>query len=234
MRFQRAIRFIATAGLLAASLAAPAAVQAHGHVEVGEYSLTIGWADEPTFVGQPNAVELTIEDHETGEPIEDLADGALSVVVTTADQETSALALEGAFGQPGVYVAQLLPTTPGEYTFHFTGSIADQAVDVEMTSGEETFSSVRASSEVEFPVQVPTLAEVADRFDRLDGRIEELRAAVPDAGAIDAANANAAAALDAANRATTMGLLVGGAGLIVAVIALAIAWRASRKGASAA
>jgi hypothetical protein len=234
MRPHSSLRVLTSTGLLVASLAVPAVAEAHGHIEVGEYGLTIGWANEPTFVGQPNAVELSIEHHETGEPIDDVAAGDLTVVVSTSDQATAALPLEPAFGQPGVYVADLLPTAPGEYTFHFAGSIGEQAVDVEMTSGDDTFSPVRASTDVEFPVQVPTLAEVADRLGRIDGRITELQSAALDPQALADLEAAVSEARSAADRASTFGLLVGGAGLVVAIIALVVAWRATRRGAGAA
>jgi hypothetical protein len=230
----RAIRWIRAVVALVAVIAcfavAPAA-SAHGHVEVGEYGLTIGWANEPTFVDQPNGVELSIEHHETGEPIGDLVAVDLTVVVSTADLSTQALPLEPAFGQPGVYVADLLPTSPGDYTFHLVGSIGDQAVDVEMTSGEDTFSPVRASSEVEFPVKVPTLAEVAERLGRIDGRIEALQASAIDPQTLANLQTDINTARNAADSAATTGLFVGGAGLVVAVIALFVAWRGGRKGA---
>ena len=175
-------------------------------------------------MGEPNGVELTIEHHDTGEPYEDLGAGDMTVVVSTAGAETEALALEPAFGQPGVYTADLLPTAPGEYTFHFVGNIGDTPVDVEMTSGDDTFSGVLSPADVEFPVKVPTMAEVATRLDRIDGRIEDL----PDQAALDAANARADAAVASANQAMTMGLLVGGAGLVVALVALVVGWRAGR------
>jgi hypothetical protein len=167
----------------------------------------------------PNGVEVTIEDHD-GQPVTDLRAGDITVVVSVADQSTAALLLEPAFevdvfGTPGQYVADLLPTVPGDYTFQFAGSLHDETVDVTVISGEDTFSPVQSSTEVEFPVKVPTLAEVAERLDRIDGRIED----------------TATSALDTANGAVMVGALVGGAGLMVAVIALFVAWRAGRKGA---
>ena len=158
------------------------------------------------------------------------------MIVSTAGESTAALPLEpafvvGVFGTPGQYVADLLPTVPGDYTFQFAGSLHDETVDVTVTSGEDTFSPVNASSDIEFPVKVPTLADVATRLDRIDGRIEEVQAG---AGLAATANANATSALDAANRAVTVGALIGGAGLVTAVIALFVAWRTSRRGAGSA
>jgi hypothetical protein len=231
MRATRFVRAVTSLALLAGSLVAAPAASAHTHIHVGEYELSIGWANEPTFVGVPNGVEVTILDHE-GEPVTDLGAGDITVVVSTADQSTAPLPLEPAFavdvfGTPGQYVADLLPTVPGDYTFQFAGSLHDETVDLTFTSGEDTFSPVQSSTDVEFPVKVPTLAEVAKKLDRIDGRIVELQTG---AGLADTANANATSALDAANRAVMVGALVGGAGLVVAVIALFVAWRAGRKG----
>jgi len=235
MRATRFIRAVTPLALLAGSLVAAPAASAHTHIHVGEYELSIGWANEPTYVGVPNGVEITVSDHD-GQPVTDLGAGDISVVVSTADQSTAALPLEpafvvDAFGTPGQYVADLLPTVPGDYTFQLSGSLHDESVDVTVTSGDDTFSPVQSSSEVEFPVKVPTLAEVAERLDRIDGRVEGLQG---DAGLAAGANATAASAFDAANRAVIVGALVGGAGLVVAVIALFVAWRASRKGAGSA
>jgi hypothetical protein len=235
MRVTQFIRAVTPLALLAGSLVAVPAASAHTHVQVGGYELSIGWANEPTYVGVPNGVEITVTDPD-GQPVTDLGAGDITVIVSTADQATEALPLEpafvvDAFGTPGQYVTDLLPTVPGDYTFQFAGSLHEETVDVTVTSGEDTFSPVQSSTEVEFPVKVPTLAEVAERLDRDNGRIEDLQSG---AGLAETANANATSALDAANRAVMVGALVGGAGLVVAMIALFMAWRASRKGAGSA
>ena len=235
MRATRFIRAVTPLALVAGSLVAAPATSAHTHVHVGEYELSIGWANEPTYVGVPNGVEVTVSDPD-GEPVTDLGAGDITVVVSTADQSTEVLPLEpafvlDAFGTPGQYLADLLPTVPGDYTFQFAGSLREETVDVTVTSGEDTFSPVQSSTGVEFPVKVPTLAEVAKRLDRDNVRIEELQAG---AGQAQVANANATNALDVASKALMVGALVGGAGLVVAVIALFVAWRAGRKGAGSA
>lgn len=229
---------LAAVGLVA-SLAIAPAVAAHSDIEVGEYHLTVGWLNEPAYAGQPNGIELFITDHDD-KPVTDLTADALTVTVSTAGQDSEALPLEPAFdvaegfGTPGQYTADLLPTTPGEYTFHFVGSIHDTAVDISVASGEETFSAVQTSSEVEFPVKVPTLADVATRLDRIDARIQEVQAGIPDAAEIASLRAAATEARAAADAAGRNGLLVGGAGLVVAAIALAFAVRAGRRGAGTA
>ncbi|HUG30997.1 MAG TPA: hypothetical protein VMQ65_10850 [Candidatus Limnocylindria bacterium] len=235
----RGLRFAGlTSASLLLSLALAPAASAHEHVRVGEYEVSIGWMNEPTFVGQPNGVEITITDHD-GEPVTDLPAGAVMVVVSTAGQRTQSMALvpgynvASGFGTPGQYHAELVPTTPGEYTFRFSGVIHEVPVDVTVISGEDTFSSVRSSSDIEFPVKVPTLAEVATRLDRIDGRIEALQSNAPGADAMaaaQAANEAARSASAAADRALLVGAVLGGAGLVLAIGALAMVMRGGRRG----
>ncbi len=239
MQVPRRLRAIVVVALMSIPLALAPAASAHTHVEVGAYSLSIGWLNEPTFVGQPNGVEVTIE--EDGVPVTDLAARALSVVVSTAETETAPLPLdpgfsvEGGFGTLGQYAAELMPTTPGEYTFHFTGSIRDEPVDITVTSGEDTFSPVNSTTDIEFPVKVPTLADVATRLDRIDGRIQAAQSDAPAAlVAAQAATDAARAATESANRALLVGSLVGGAGVVLALAALIVAMRAGRRGAGTA
>lgn len=236
MRPVVAIRTITVIALLALPLATAPVATGHDHTAVGEYQLTIGWHVEPTLVSQLNAVEVTIVDQHD-QPVNDLAPGDLKVAVSTADQMTDELPLEPAFdledgvGTPGQYVADILPTTTGSYTFHVTGSIHAQAVDLTLESGPETFEPVTSSSDIEFPVKVPTLADVATRLDRIDGRIEGLQAATVNAQQLADLQEGITEANTAAARATTTGLLVGGAGLLVGLVAVVIALRASRRSA---
>jgi hypothetical protein len=225
MRLTHPLRFAFVGAIAASSLAFAPAVLAHEHVHIGDYEAAVGWLNEPTFVGQPNGIEITITDHD-GKPVVDLAEGAIKVVVSTAGVDSEALSLspgfsiaEG-FGTPGQYEVELVPTAPGEYTFHFTGSIHDQAVDVSLTSGEETFSEVRTSSDLEFPVKNPTLADVATRLDRIDGRIEQLQADALDPQQLAdlQTEINAARnAADDANRNALLGWLAGAIGIGLAI-----------------
>ena len=219
------------AGLLLLSLAPLAA--AHGHASAGGFNFVIGWSDEPALVGQPNGVQLFVYDADD-KPITDIPADAISVVVSTAGQDSAAMALspafdvEEGFGTPGEYSTDIIPTAPGDYTFHFTGTIHGKAVDVSMSSGDDTFDGVVAPGDLEFPEKQPTLTEVGTRLDRIDGRIETLQSAVPAAGAITGAESAASAAQGTADRALLMAALLGGAGLVIAVIALSLVLRARR------
>jgi hypothetical protein len=229
----------ATVAVLLLSLFSAPIVAAHGHTTAAGFKFVIGWANEPTLVGQPNAVALFVYD-QADKPITDVPADAISVVVSTAGQDSGALSLapafdvEEGFGTPGEYSSDLIPTAPGDYTFHFTGTIHDKAIDVSMASGAETFDGVVAPADLEFPVKQPTLTEVGTRLDRIDGRIDALQSTAPATGAVADAQATAAAASTGADRALLIGSLLGGAGLVVAAIALWLALRSRRPGAGSA
>ena len=241
------LRCMPLAGLTAASLlislALAPAVAAHTGVEIGDYLVEVGWRNEPAFVGQPNAVQVTVRNHHDEQPIVDLGADDLSVVVSTADADSPSLPLVPAFdaqagdGPLGEYAAAILPTAPGDYTFHITGSIHETAVDLTLTSGGETFDPVMGSSDLEFPAKLPNLTEVATRLDRIDARIVALQSSDPGSAALAAAQEASDAARTAAasaDRALLVGTLLGGAGLLLAVAALALEMRAGRRGAGTA
>jgi hypothetical protein len=225
---------------LLVSLALAPAASAHTGIQVGEFLLEVGWRDEPALVGQPNAVQVTIVNHDTEKPVADLAADALTASVATAGVTSLSFPLEAAFdaeegeGPLGEYDAAVVPTAPGEYTFLIAGSIHGTKVDLAITSGPETFDPVLGSNDLEFPAKLPNLTEVGTRLDRLDARIAALQSADPGTGAIDAANAATAAAQTAsaaADRALLVGAILGGGGLLVALGALVVAMRAGRRGA---
>ena len=229
-------------GLLGAALtwlAVASGAAAHEGVEVGDFVLTIGWREEPALVGQPNAVQVLVTNHDTGAPVNTGVD--LSAVVSSAGQSSPALALTPQFvvgesGTPGDYGADLIPTSPGDYTFHITGTVRDTEVDVEMTSGEETFSPVIGASDLEFPVKLPSTGEIVTRLDRIDGRIAALQSGDPGQGpgvgeAVAAANAAtdaARSATTAANQALLVGAGLGVAGVLIGLLGVALALRAGR------
>jgi hypothetical protein len=217
----------AATGTLLLSLISAPIVAAHGHTAAGGFNFVIGWGGEPALVGQPNSVQLFVYDQDE-KAITDIPADAISVVVSTAGQDSSSLSLspafdvEEGFGTPGEYSAEIIPTAPGDYTFHFTGTIHDKAVDVSMASGAETFDEVVAPADLEFPVKQPTLTEVGTRLDRIDGRIEALLSTAPAPGAVADAQASAVAASASADRALLIGGILGGAGLVLAVVAIAM------------
>jgi hypothetical protein len=221
---------LATGGTWAALAAGSAS--AHVVEHAGPYTLEIGWQHEPTFVGEANGVQLIVHDR-ADKPVTDLKEDDVKVVVSTAGQQTGELTFEPGFdaeemeGPLGEYDAAILPTAPGEYTFHLTGAIHGQKVDITVTSGDETFDSVKGTADIEFPAKLPTVPEIVTRLDRIDARL-----AAPPSGptqaAVDAAQASAADARSAADRALLVGGGLGALGLVVGLLGVGLAFRASR------
>jgi hypothetical protein len=195
---------------------------AHGEAGEGDLVLTIGFADEPAFAGLPNAAQLHVE-HD-GEPVTDLKAGDVTVEVSFGDESLEMdmepwFFFEGGelvFGEPGEYRADFVPSQPGKYTFHFTGTIDGEEVDEEMTSGPDTFSVVEDVAAASFPeVAAPSNEELATRVDEESARAAE---------GVAAAEAAAASAEDAASSARTVamiGVVLGAIGIIAAIAALA-------------
>jgi len=206
--------------------------EAHVVQQVGQYSVAMGWWQEPTYVGVQNAVQVIIKD-KSGNPVADLASGDLQVVVSAAGQSTAALPLDPSLdpdtglGRPGEYLAWLIPTLPGDYTFHLTGAIHGQVVNETYTSSDQTFNAVEDATAAQFPVKLPSQTELSTLSDRLTVRV---------GGAATAASAAQQTATDARHDASTallVGTSVGALGLLVGLIALGVALRVARRPASA-
>jgi len=198
------VALAAVVGLIAAI--APGA-WAHEHRTVGGVQMTVGWGDEPTYTGIKNSVQLILQD-KTGKPITDLVD-TLKVEVRFGSQSFGPLDLERAFGKtfgrPGDYRAEIIPTRPGTYAFHFIGAVDSQKIDETFTSSDTTFDNVQDASAIEFPVKDPSAADLGGRLDRLGPRVDDARAA--------------------AGRA----IKIGAAGLLAGVVGIAVGLGAMRR-----
>ncbi|HEY2888389.1 MAG TPA: hypothetical protein VGJ17_07220 [Candidatus Limnocylindrales bacterium] len=209
----------------------------------GKYTVALGWVHEPTYVGEQNAVQVVIKDA-AGKAITDLNDGDLKVTVGVGGQTSDPLPLLNTFdpdtglGVAGDYEAPIIPTAPGDYTFHLSGTIDGTPVDETATSSDSTFNSVIDATGIQFPNQLPALTDIITRLDRIDARLPSpapsgVAAAGPSAApagnpAVDAASAAAASAQSSANEALLVGAAVGAAGVIIGLAALTIAMRGRR------
>jgi hypothetical protein len=183
--------------LLTAALLIPFTVSiasAHGHIEVGDYELVIGFHNEPAYQGEPNGLDLFVTNKQTGEKVNDLAD-TLKVEIVFGSSKKE-LKIRPQWGEDGAYTADVLPTIAGDYTWHIWGDIRGTPVDVSMTSSPDTFGAIEAKSLVAFPAAEATPAEL---------------------------QAQAAAAQQAAQTALIVGIagaVLGAAGIVVGVLGL--------------
>lgn len=193
----------------------PGAALAHEQRKVGALQFTVGWQHEPAYAGAQNAIQLFLKDAK-GQPIDDLGDPpSLQVQAVTGNQTSDPLTLEPSFdedtglGTHGEFDAPIIPTRPGDYTFHFTGTVEGQKVDEKFTSSDTTFDAVQEPTAAEFPAKDPSAGDLATNLDRLNPRVDN---AVKAAGA----------AADKASRGQTLGavaivlaVLLGGGGLLL-------------------
>jgi len=185
---------------------------AHEQRTVGAYHFTVGWEQEPTYVDEQNAVQLFLHDAQ-GNPIDDLGTPpTLTVQVIFGNQTSQDLDLEPSFdpdtglGTHGEFDASLTPTEPGNYTFHFTGTINGQAIDQKFTSSPSTFDPVQDPTGIEFPDKDPTVHELGAKLDALSPRV-------------DAATSKANSAHSTAGTGEILGIVA----LVLAVIAIGLA-----------
>jgi hypothetical protein len=205
------------AGLSAAVVILPAATaSAHEVRTVGAYRFTVGFGNEPAYLGQENFVQFFLATT-SGKPVTNPTN-SLKLDVEVGNQK-KALALEPSFdpdtglGTPGEYDAFFFPTTIGKYTFHFHGSIHGQKIDQSFTSGPESFSEVESPASVEFPAKVPTTSDIAGLLNRalprFDRQLAEERSSLE-------------SKIDSARLFGIIGIAVGAVGLAAAGAALAL------------
>lgn len=152
------------------ALVLPFAAAAHEQRDVGDgqYSVEIGFRDEPAYLGQPNAFYLNVTQFGSdGGPVEGLA-GTLAAEVTK-DGETLPLTLVPG-SEPGVYEAAFIPTALGDYTFRLFGDILETLIDESFSSSPTTFASVEPLDRYQFPVNAPAGAELVAQLDAANVR----------------------------------------------------------------
>jgi hypothetical protein len=193
---------------------------AHTEVGDGDLRMVIGFGTEPAYSTQPNSVEVLVT-HD-GEPVTDLRPGDLQAEVSFGDESMS-MDLEpnfavGVYGEPGDYRGWFVPSQPGEYTFHITGTVVGEEVDQRVTSGPDTFSDVTDIAELAFPaVDAPSNDELATRLEQESSRATEQ---------LQAAQASLARAEDDASSARTtalIALVIGAIGVIAGIAGIAAA-----------
>lgn len=169
---------VTTAALLALWIVGSLALPASGHLheQVGDIVFTVGWSSEPAFAGEPNTVQVFVNEAVAGGeegPAVDARQVKLTVEIIFGDrngtEKLPAQPLESfTFGEPGEFRTEaIVPTRPGTYTFHFTGTIKGRAFDKYYTSGEKgaiqgtQYNDVREVASVSFPEEDPTNGQLA-------------------------------------------------------------------------
>jgi hypothetical protein len=215
-RSARATLTVAIFFALLLVLAAPAA--AHETASVGKVVVELGWGTEPAYVGQLNTIQVIVS-YDDGDPVNDPGARLSTRVIYGDQQQDFELAPtydpDYGTGTPGEYAALVIPTAPGDYTFHLTGSIAGSKVDLKVKSSPKTFSPVEDSAAVQFPVKVPGTEQVAARLDNELPRMAAASAVTEVEGQVSSARTLG-----------YVGIAVGVAGIALAAVALLMRRRA--------
>jgi hypothetical protein len=190
---------ISTAALVGGLVALAIAAPVFAHEE-----RTVGAYDlEVGFIAEPVFVGdrsgLEIHVMKDGNPVEGL-EKTLKAQVMVADA-TRDLELQAREEEPGWYESVFIPTAAGKYTFHLTGSIESQAIDESFTSSPTGFDEVREAAVGQFPNTLPTVAQLSSDATRGAGAADQLPIAI----------------------------LLGTAGAILGVVALAVALGGRRR-----
>ena len=154
--FQRLGR-VAVLGAALIMMLSVGTTSAHGGREVGEYSFTVGFLDEPVYSGQESGLDLRILRGD--EPVEGLEE-TLEAEVIFNDQHLD-LPLSPAFEDPGAYRSVFFPTAAGPYTFRIFGTIEGTEIDESFTSGVDDFNEVQDVTGGQFPVVLPAAGDTA-------------------------------------------------------------------------
>jgi len=149
--------------ILGALLLLPGGALAHERRTIagGKYDVVVGWDVEPTYLNEKNgaAIRISQAGSNPAVPVEG-ADKTLKVQIRQGAQ-TKEFALRAVFGQPGYYVADIVPTRAGDYVWTFVGSINSDQVNEKFDSADGKFEAVVAPTGLEFPIPLPDPVQTA-------------------------------------------------------------------------
>ena len=117
---------------------------AHTSVTAGDYTIEIGWVNEPPIVGQQNAIVVNVSTASDNQPVEDVSN--LTVGVSYGGQSKTLTLQPLGEDTPGQFVAPILPTIPGQYTVNLGGKLGDTDVKLDVQPEE-----VDAADTLQFP-----------------------------------------------------------------------------------
>jgi hypothetical protein len=152
--------------VLCSLLIAPSLSLAHERRTIGggNYDVVVGWDTEPAYVNQKNAASVRISRAGTNpaEPVTG-AEKTLKVEIRQGAQ-TKSFDLRAAFGQPGYYLADIVPTRDGDYVWTFVGSIGGDQISEKFDTADGKFNAVQAGSDVQFPIPAPDPAQMVSEL----------------------------------------------------------------------
>ena len=203
---------------------------AHQTRKFGNINVEVGWANEPPLAGQLNTVTVGVATASDNKPVANAVAQLQATIKKGGDVKNLDLIPQE---QEGLYGAQVIPTEIGQYEMDFKGTINNQPIN-----GSIPLDVVNDPKQLSFPVS----GGAASANQISSGVIDQFKTALSDlTSQVDTAKASADQAQQSVHNATQsaqsiktsvdqaymfgmIGVGVGVAGIVIAVIAL------SRKG----
>ncbi|MDP2659442.1 MAG: hypothetical protein Q8R28_01755 [Dehalococcoidia bacterium] len=151
----------------------PGTALAHERHKVGKYELEAGFLNEPAFVGQMNPMILEVTNTETNKPVEGLQQ-TLDAEITSGGK-TMTVSLRPVRDDPGLYLADIIPTRVGAYAVRFFGEIEGMKINESFRSGPGTFSDVEGTEKLQFPDKAPEVSEMGTRLQGAEAAAQDAR-----------------------------------------------------------
>lgn len=141
---------------------------AHSSIEVGSYTLEVGWVDEPPIVGMKNAVFISITNKDTNQPVEGV--NTLEVTISTGGKDRQLEVRPLSEDAPGQYAADFIPTRRGTYTVKLSGKIETTDVNTSVDIEE-----VGTPDSLAFPAAQPSVDDLKASIDALQSEVSSAR-----------------------------------------------------------
>ena len=119
-------------------------VLAHESITVGDYTVEVGWLNEPPVVGQQNAIVVNVSTTSDKKPVEDVS--SLTVTISYGGQDKTLTLQPLGEDTSGQFIAPVLPTIPGQYTINLGGKLGNTDVKVDVQPEE-----VQSADVLQFP-----------------------------------------------------------------------------------
>jgi hypothetical protein len=148
----------AIVGALGLTLLLAAPALAHEARTINGFDFEVGLMNEPVFVGDKSGLEFFV--NKDDQPVTGLEKTVTAQV--SYNGQTRDLPINARDGADGAYESAFIPTAAGKYTFHVKGTLPDgSAFDETFTSSPTGFGEVQEVAAGQFPVKLPSQAELA-------------------------------------------------------------------------
>jgi hypothetical protein len=134
---------------------------AHTSIEVGPYTVEVGWVDEPPLVGSKNAVFISIATTADGKPVEGV--NTLEVTISTGGKDRKLDVRPLGEDHPGQYAADFIPTRRGVYTVKLSGKI--ESTDI---NNNVDIEEAADAGGLQFPEPLPDVQTVNQAASRAE------------------------------------------------------------------